>query len=129
MLSTLANILTGAVHRAATAHERSPHWGAVRRAWIRDNPTCAACGTRWMVEAHHVEPFEHDPSKELDPSNFLTLCSWKGHHRLLGHGSDFHYYVEDVRRMAREFWHSTATQRAALIRRARAQRLPIRCKA
>lgn len=48
---------------AASSHsiKRSPHWSAVRDAYIDANPLCAACGpeldTRDHNEVHHVIPF------------------------------------------------------------------------
>ena len=54
---------------------RSPQWAKVRAAHLRAHPTCAACGQREKLEVHHVVPFGVDPSRELDRSNLLTLCS------------------------------------------------------
>ena len=53
---------------------RSPRWPTVRAAHLRAHPTCAACGARDELEVHHVVPYHVDPSRELDPTNLLTLC-------------------------------------------------------
>ena len=44
------------------------------------------------VEVHHIVPFHVDPSKELQPTNFITLCQSKSHndHLIFGHLLDFH---------------------------------------
>lgn len=60
--------------RYLVATRRSSKWPAVRTAWLLVNPRCALCGGTEDVEVHHVVPFHVDPSRELDPSNLLTLC-------------------------------------------------------
>lgn len=41
------------------------------------------------MRVHHVVPFHVDPSRELDPSNLMTLCEAKKYgincHLLVGH--------------------------------------------
>jgi 5-methylcytosine-specific restriction protein A len=63
---------------------RSPRWPSVRAAHLRAHPTCAACGSRDELEVHHVVPYHVDRSRELDPSNLLTLCATPCH-RVHGH--------------------------------------------
>ncbi len=58
----------------ATGKPRSPHWPAVRAAWLKDHPTCEACGGADDVEVHHKKMFHEHPELELDPDNFSTLC-------------------------------------------------------
>lgn len=53
---------------------RSPGWRALRREHLSRNPGCAACGSTRNVVPHHITPFHVDPSRELDPSNLVTLC-------------------------------------------------------
>ncbi len=62
---------------------RSPKWPAVRDAWLKGHPTCAACGEKVGVEVHHVQPFHTHQAMELDPANFMSLC--RPHHLLVGH--------------------------------------------
>jgi 5-methylcytosine-specific restriction enzyme A len=66
---------------------RSPEWPRVRREWLAQCPTCAACGTRKNVEVHHKQPFHLFPALELDPKNFITLCEQPTieHHLHVGH--------------------------------------------
>jgi hypothetical protein len=54
--------------------QRSSKWPAVRDAHLKRFPTCAVCGSRANVTAHHLEPVHLCPSRELDAQNLLTLC-------------------------------------------------------
>lgn len=56
---------------------RSSHWPALRQQWLRDHPTCAACGGKKNLEVHHKIPVHVARSMELDPDNLITLCEWK----------------------------------------------------
>lgn len=53
---------------------RSPEWKKVRLEHLSKNPRCAVCGNYKNVVPHHIVPFHVDPSKELDPSNLISLC-------------------------------------------------------
>jgi hypothetical protein len=64
------------------ATPRSSKWPAVRNAYIKAHPTCAACG-RKATEVHHILPFHDHPELELDPDNLIALCDRD--HLLLGH--------------------------------------------
>lgn len=72
--------------------KRSSKWPQVRKVWLKENPTCAACGTAQHVEVHHKIPFHLHPELELQPSNFITLCStiFVEHHLKVGHTVDGH---------------------------------------
>lgn len=68
--------------------ERSSHWGAVRKAFLKTHPACAACGkTRLMglrtIDVHHIKPYHIRQDLELDPNNLITLC--RKHHLQIGH--------------------------------------------
>ena len=54
---------------------RSGQWSRVRREHLAREPVCQACGRGKSLEVHHVQPFHIDKSKELDPTNLLTLCA------------------------------------------------------
>ncbi len=56
-------------------HKRSPKWKAVRARHLQQEDWCRACGGRNFLEAHHVVPFHVDRSRELDPTNLITLCT------------------------------------------------------
>ncbi len=75
----------------AQGRARSPQWRAVRAAWLRGHPSCAACGTTEDLEAHHVRPFHLFPELELEGSNLMTLCEKPAHccHFRIGHGFDW----------------------------------------
>ena len=77
---------------------RSPKWSAVRRAFVRANPYCAACGTTRELEVHHIIPFHIDASRELDTANLLTLC--QDCHLYIGHLKDWTSYNSHARQDA-----------------------------
>ncbi len=66
---------------------RSPKWPALAKAWLENNPECAACGTTENVVPHHLKPVHLFPELELDESNLETLCESPSHncHLLFGH--------------------------------------------
>lgn len=80
---------------------RSPHWPAVRRMHLAQQPECQVCGTREHVEAHHVQPFHLRPDLELSLDNLLTLCPT--HHLWWGHLGNWKSFNALVRRDA-ELW-------------------------
>lgn len=78
---------------------RSSKWDAVRDAHVRKFPWCAACGSRSNLQVHHIMPFHLDSSKELDPSNLITLCekSPTNCHLNVGHLGNWKKYNSSVR--------------------------------
>ena len=74
---------------------RSPKWSAVRKAFVKSNPYCSACGTTRELEVHHIIPFHIDASRELDNANLLTLC--QDCHFYIGHLKDWNRYNPQVR--------------------------------
>ena len=82
---------------------RSPRWRAVRRAFLKANPFCRACGRRTRLDVHHELPisFPGGRERELDEMNLITLC--REHHFWHGHGGDWRACVrtcrEDAERM------------------------------
>lgn len=62
----------GAVYALVTG--RSPKWPTLRRPHLAAHPTCAACGARLNLAAHHINPTHAFPDRELDPTNLMTLC-------------------------------------------------------
>lgn len=77
---------------------RSPKWTAVRKHYILENNSCAACGCTTNLQVHHKEPFHLHPEKELDPSNFITLCEDKDDkcHLIIGHLGDWKSFNPNV---------------------------------
>ena len=62
-------------HVKAYFEGRSPQWPKERKQHLIANPTCACCGGIKKLEVHHIEPFQNNPARELDPTNFITLCN------------------------------------------------------
>src|SRR5262249_19909900 len=81
--------------------KRSDQWPKVRRAYLKDHPTCSVCGGTKKLEVHHVQPFHLHPNLELDPSNFITLCEndkdGVNCHLLVGHLGSFKSFNAAVR--------------------------------
>jgi hypothetical protein len=77
--------------KRAFGNKRSPQWGGVRKKFLKTHGTCVACGSKKHLEVHHIVPFHVDPSKELQPTNFITLCQSRSHndHLIFGHLLDF----------------------------------------
>jgi hypothetical protein len=105
------------VFAAALARlRRSARWRSVRRAHLKQEPACVACGrVRWR-QVHHEKPFHLDPELELDPSNLITLCQsplpgGPKHHLQYGHAGNWSRSVPTVRRDA-----EAARERLALSR-------------
>ncbi len=78
---------------------RSGSWPRARREHLAQFPTCAACGGSENLTVHHVEPFQLNPAKELDPDNLITLCESPSHncHFIFGHLCDWKSWNESVR--------------------------------
>lgn len=89
---------------------RSPKWPTVRRDWLRVHGTCAACGTNKNLEVHHIIPFSHDPSRERDPDNLITLCEYRQCHLRLGHCWDWRAANPHVREDAATALHRIAAR-------------------
>ena len=82
------------------APKRSSHWPAIRRAHLAIEGWCRGCGRISNLEVHHCEPFHINPSRELDPTNLLTLCEAIGHqcHLKLGHHGNWRKFNPDARK-------------------------------
>ncbi len=74
---------------------RSSSWRSTRNEHVKNNPTCAACGTDKDLDVHHVVPYHVDPSLELDPNNLITLCGKRCHY-VFGHLCDWKSWNEEV---------------------------------
>ena len=81
-------------------YRRGPEWRAARRAYLKRQPSCAACKVQYRgffaplrrlftgTVVHHIVPIHvcfalGRPDLETDTRNLLTLCA--GHHLLIGH--------------------------------------------
>ena len=83
---------------AGISTKRSNKWPAVEKKFLKDNPTCAACGSTTKLNVHHIHPFHAFPERELDPTNLITLCMDPKTecHILIGHGDNFRDYNPNV---------------------------------
>jgi 5-methylcytosine-specific restriction protein A len=80
------------------AAPRSGRWKTVRAEHLKDNPACAVCGSKKLLNVHHIVPFHIDPDKELDRTNLITLCESPSmnHHLMLGHLGNWSSWNVDV---------------------------------
>lgn len=60
--------------KAEKGQKRSSKWGAVRDAYLKENPACAICEKTKRVQVHHIVPFNVAPDLELDFNNLISLC-------------------------------------------------------
>jgi 5-methylcytosine-specific restriction protein A len=90
----------GFFRAAIFGSDRSPEWYNVRKKHLAEQPFCQGCGSKNNLEVHHIEPFHVNPSRELDPSNLITLCG-KNCHFIFGHLMDYSSWntnvIEDCR--------------------------------
>ena len=84
--------------------ERSGHWPKVRDEHLKVQPVCQVCGGKDYLNVHHIVPVHLDKSRELDPTNLVTLCEGSHHlncHLLFGHLQDWHsvnsHVLEDIK--------------------------------
>jgi 5-methylcytosine-specific restriction enzyme A len=97
------SILRNSLRDVGISAKRSDKWPTVEKHFRETNPTCAACGGKDRLNVHHCMPFHLDPSKELDPTNLITLCMGeKECHLHIGHGGSFKQYNPNVRADAAE---------------------------
>lgn len=88
---------------------RSSGWSKLRKQHLKDHPLCICCLGSKDLEVHHVVPFNDDPSKELDPTNLVTLCDQKNKscHRLIGHFGNWQwtnpYVLEDAEYLCKRY--------------------------
>ena len=79
---------------------RSDKWPEVRKTYLSNHGSCAACGGDVKLEVHHMRPFHLHPELELDPTNFLTLCESGNNgincHLGVGHLGDFKSFNVNV---------------------------------
>ena len=116
-------------HREAKKRKtRSPKWAHVEKAFLADNPSCAACGSKRHLQVHHVAPFHLHPELELEQSNLLVLCMDEAEcHLEIGHGGYFSAWNPNVLVDAMASFVSMA-DRGVVRARAKAARLDARAK-
>lgn len=104
MLKTIKhsiNLLRHSLRDVGVSEKRSDKWPTVEKHFKEAHPTCAACGGTARLNVHHCIPFHLDPTKELDPTNLITLCMGeKECHLHIGHGGSFKQYNPNVQQDA-----------------------------
>ena len=105
----LGKVLDKLKGKAPKGKRRSKYWRKVRKAFIKKNPRCACCDSKYKIEVHHIQPFHSNPELELVESNLITLCENKKYgitcHQLIGHRGDYRKINVDVVRDA-AYWKS-----------------------
>ena len=86
------------------APPRSSQWPAFRKAFLKKNKSCAACGTTSKLEVHHILPYHEFPGMELQEMNCITLCGTGGGcHITFGHLQNWKSWNVHVRQDAEEY--------------------------
>lgn len=80
------------------AGKRSAQWSKVRKIHLSKQSVCAVCGGKERLQVHHTQPFHLHPELELNPDNFITLCTNKKFncHLKIGHGGNFKWENPDI---------------------------------
>lgn len=83
---------------------RSPLWETVRREFLKENSSCAACGGRKSLQVHHILPYHLFPDQELNRDNLITLCDapYRHCHFIFGHLYNYSDFNPRVREHACE---------------------------
>jgi hypothetical protein len=81
------------------APPRHPDWHRVRKAWLKLQPVCQACGGTDKLEVHHIVPYWKEPRLELIVTNLITLCDapYRHCHFIVGHLMHWASWNPDVR--------------------------------
>jgi len=94
------NLVKHSLRDVGTNAKRSTHWPTVEKHFLAEagHNFCAACGGTEKLNAHHIVPFHHDSSLELDHNNLITLCMSKCEcHLHIGHSGSFKEFNPNVR--------------------------------
>jgi 5-methylcytosine-specific restriction endonuclease McrA len=77
--------------------KRSNKWKTVEKHFLEINNTCSACGSKKILNVHHIIPFHIDRKLELDPTNLITLCMGKLEcHLKIGHKNNYKLFNKHV---------------------------------
>lgn len=72
-ISAVSNALEDIASREFGA-KRSACWAKARKAHLKRQPECQACGQTGPVSVHHIQPYHLRPDLECAEENLLTLC-------------------------------------------------------
>ena len=86
--------------------ERSSQWPKYRAEHLKIEPICQWCHGRDVLEVHHVVPVHIAPSRELDRTNYITLCEEPSRecHLKQGHKGNWKDYDLKIRKKCRDKW-------------------------
>ena len=127
----------GAVAAASHDIQRSPHWSAVVKSFLKKDSKCDVCqeSTIWSGifahQVHHIHAFHFcvllgRPDLELDHRNLCILCQVPGqhHHLLIGHLGEFRSYNPQVAEFAQRYrgWSKAAIEADPFYQQAAANR-------
>jgi len=98
--------------------KRSACWPKARKAHLKKQPECQACGQTSFLSVHHAVPYHLRPDLECDPSNLITLCEKSerfgfGCHLIIGHCGRWSYHNPNVFRcveVVRATWEKNNAQ-------------------
>lgn len=98
--------------------KRSACWAKARKAHLKRQPECQACGQTSFLSVHHAVPYHLRPDLECDPSNLITLCEKSerfgfGCHLIIGHCGRWSYNNPNVFRsveVVRATWEKSNAQ-------------------
>jgi len=122
-LKSTINKARAKLHERLKSRHRSSQWDEVRDLHLLEHAQCEACGSKKSLQVHHIIPFHVNPSKELEPSNLLTLCMGElDCHLMLGHGGSFRYYNPDVLEDSKKFVSITSEERLKMFKEIRSKR-------
>ena len=83
-------------------NKRSGKWPALRKKFLKGK-SCAVCGGKKKLEAHHIKTFLMSPELELNALNLIPLCEGKKSmncHLEIGHLGSYRSYnvtvIEDA---------------------------------
>ena len=85
------------------AKPRNPAWEKESRAWLQTHNECEASGSKDNLTVHHVKPVHLYPELEMEPKNWMALCTdWMSFdlHRMVGHLGNWSHFNPHARELA-----------------------------
>ena len=123
MFARTIRYIRSVIREKSKERSRSSHWKVVRDNFVKNNPACAACGSKTKLQVHHMQPFHLYPNLELSHDNLICLCMDVNEcHLLIGHGDDYKCYNPNVKEDAARCL-STPGIRKSIIEEAKKNRL------
>ncbi len=84
---------------------RSPDWAEWVPHWL-GNKTCAICGGKYRLVAHHIVPVYKNSELEFEPSNLIPLCEGRfscNCHLTFGHLGNWNFMNSKVKDMCASY--------------------------